>query len=205
MRDQTSMFTVGTESTLLITASLMCFSREITQRVLQLNCVFSEKSKCLHIIAMPQRNLGKLCLLAFISFRCPCAMSVELIKHNMWLLKRGFKINFKKYNSVQKIQWHFFYYYFKRLLDHISQVQNTTLCQDTSKREFKYQIWKDRANPRTWQQIGPMAVTHLSERLKQTQGEGDGFFPLPTVSGADAGERFWTSREVKYDCTCVGM
>lgn len=33
----------------------------------------------------------------------------------------------------------------------------------------------------------------------QTQGEGDGFFPLPTVSGADAGERFWTSREVKYE------
>ena len=37
----------------------------------------------------------------------------------------------------------------------------------------------------------------------QTQGEGDGFFPLPTVSGADAGERFWTSQEVKYDCTCL--
>lgn len=39
----------------------------------------------------------------------------------------------------------------------------------------------------------------------QTQGEGDGFFPLPTVSGADAGERFWTSREVKYDCGGVYM
>lgn len=53
----------------------------------------------------------------------------------------------------------------------------------------------------------PMAVTHLFERLMQTQGEGDGFFPLPTVSGADAGERFWTSREVKYEsadaCVCV--
>lgn len=52
-----------------------------------------------------------------------------------------------------------------------------------------------------------MAVTHLFERLMQTQGEGDGFFPLPTVSGADAGERFWTSREVKYEsagaCVCV--
>lgn len=44
-----------------------------------------------------------------------------------------------------------------------------------------------------------MAVTHLFEKLMQTQGEGDGFFPLPTVSGADAGERFWTSREVKYE------
>lgn len=48
----------------------------------------------------------------------------------------------------------------------------------------------------------PMAVTHLFERLMQTQGEGDGFFPLPTVSGADAGERFWTSQEVKYECGC---
>lgn len=48
-----------------------------------------------------------------------------------------------------------------------------------------------------------MAVTHLFERLMQTQGEGDGFFPLPTVSGADAGERFWTSREVKYERGCV--
>lgn len=38
----------------------------------------------------------------------------------------------------------------------------------------------------------------------QTRGEGDGFFPLPTVSGADAGERFWTSQEVKYDCARVG-
>lgn len=51
----------------------------------------------------------------------------------------------------------------------------------------------------------PMAVTHLFERLMQTQGEGDGFFPLPTVSGADAGERFWTSQEVKYDCGGVYM
>lgn len=46
----------------------------------------------------------------------------------------------------------------------------------------------------------PMAVSHLFERLTKTQGESDGFFPLPTVSGADAGERFWTSQEVKYDC-----
>lgn len=51
----------------------------------------------------------------------------------------------------------------------------------------------------------PMAVTHLFERLTQTHGEGDGFFPLPTVSGADAGERFWTSQEVKYECGCVCM
>lgn len=49
----------------------------------------------------------------------------------------------------------------------------------------------------------PMAVTHLFERLMQTQGEGDGFFSLPTVRGADAGERFWTSQEVKYECGCV--
>lgn len=50
-----------------------------------------------------------------------------------------------------------------------------------------------------------MAVTHRFERLMQTRGEGDGFFPLPTVNGADAGERFWTSQEVKYDCTYVGV
>lgn len=49
----------------------------------------------------------------------------------------------------------------------------------------------------------PMAVSHLFEKLTQTQGESDGFFPLPTVSGADAGERFWTSQEVKYDCLCL--
>lgn len=33
----------------------------------------------------------------------------------------------------------------------------------------------------------------------QTQGEGDGFFPLPGVRGPDAGERFRASPEVKYE------
>lgn len=46
----------------------------------------------------------------------------------------------------------------------------------------------------------PLAPPHLSERLMQTLGEGDGFSPLHTVRGADAGERFWTSLEVKYEC-----
>ena len=46
----------------------------------------------------------------------------------------------------------------------------------------------------------PTAATPLSERLMQTLGEGDGFFPFHTVRGADAGERFWASLSVKYEC-----
>lgn len=40
MRDQTSMLTIGIRSKSLITVNFICSSREITQSVLQLNCVF---------------------------------------------------------------------------------------------------------------------------------------------------------------------
>lgn len=43
MKDQTSMFTMGSQSKLLITVNLMFSSWELTPRVLQLNCVFSVK------------------------------------------------------------------------------------------------------------------------------------------------------------------
>lgn len=48
MKDQTSMFTIGSQSKLLITLNLMCSSWEITPWVRQLNCVFSLKRCCFY-------------------------------------------------------------------------------------------------------------------------------------------------------------
>ena len=47
------------------------------------------------------------------------------------------------------------------------------------------------------------AEVHLFERLMQTQGGGDGSSTSPTVNGADAEERYWTSPPVKYESVCM--
>ena len=49
------------------------------------------------------------------------------------------------------------------------------------------------------------AEVHLFERLMQTQGGGDGFSTSPTVNGADAEERYWTSPPVKYESVCMRL
>lgn len=65
--------------------------------------------------------------------------------------------------------------------------------------EFRYQTRADRRNPRTRQRIAKTVAPHLHEKIMQTLGEGDGFFPLPGMRGPDAGERFRASPEVKYE------
>lgn len=66
--------------------------------------------------------------------------------------------------------------------------------------EFRYQTRADRRNPRTRQRIAKTVAPHLHEKIMQTLGEGDGFFPLHGMRGPDAGERFRASPEVKYEC-----
>lgn len=82
-------------------------------------------------------------------------------------------------------------------------VLNPSVCRVPSRQRVQVADLKRQGKAQNVATNSPMAVSHLFERLTQTQGESDGFFPLPTVSGADAGERFWTSQEVKYDCGCL--
>lgn len=67
---------------------------------------------------------------------------------------------------------------------------NPNVSKMPTTRDWDIRFKKTGHSPRTWQQSSPTAVTHLCERFTQSQGGSDGFFPSPTVSGADAGGRF---------------